>query len=153
MQKISKYIITYFIAITFVISNVGITFYSSCCNSAINEKNKVEQTSCCKTEVVKEMNENCCEYEKSTDHNCINDCENLCFSTYTYVKLDIDQLSIIKQSLETELYFTYIDFDYYSETYNSLYKYQNSNKAPPHNWGRQLVISLQKPKIPAPLSV
>lgn len=152
MQKVSKYIITYFIAITFIVSNLGITFYVPCCESAVNEKNTVVETSCCETEIVKEIKESCCESELSTDHNCINDCENLCFSTYTYVKLDIDQLSIVKQSFETKFYFAYINFDHYSEQYNRFYNYQNSNKAPPHNWGRSLIITLQKPKIPAPLS-
>ena len=153
MNKFFKNIITIFVALTFLFSSIGVRFESPCCENEMREVERVNESSCCSTEIVEEPKDSCCETESKSDHICQNDCEGACFTSYTYFKLDIDQITHVVKSFEKENTFIAAIYDDITEQTEITFEKNIFNKAPPNLWGKDLILSLHKAKIPIPLSL
>lgn len=141
MKNKKQNIATFFLLVVFTLPSIGISYSAPCCD-------KVQAiTKCCIEEV--QQKENCCEDEvKKEKHICQNHCDGLCFTTYSYSKLDVDQIAIEKKLFSPIIVAKYFFLEDNTKSNEINFSDSPINSWPLNLWGRSLIYSLNKPKIP-----
>ena len=145
MNKFRKNTITLLLLGVFTFSSMGFTITSLCCNEKDNDHFSEASESCC----IEQKTPSCCEEENPIEtHECNHGCDGACFSTQEYSKLEIDQIVSIKIEYVVILSSTEFILDNIESKSDRVLSRINLNKSPPNSYGRTLVYSLNKPKIP-----
>jgi len=145
----SKNIISIFLIISMFISNIGFILHEDCCyENAKLILNVFNEESCCSENLDED---NCCSENSDYNAQIIIDnknCSGHCYSINRYVKLDINQINFVieKYHQHFEIICNILIEEINSENQN--YFSSNLTKELPNIWGRSLVISLHKEKIP-----
>ena len=145
MMNKKQNIATFFLLVVFTLSSIGISYSALCCE-------RVQALpSCCSEEIQPE--DNCCEDEvQQEEHICKNHCNSLCFTTYSYSKLDVDQITSKIKVFSPIIVTKYFFLEDNTESNEINFLNSHPNHWPLNLWGRSLIYSLNKPKVP-PISI
>ncbi len=149
MRKIKKHI-TILLLVVFTLSNIGFTYSTYCCETTAQQQNIAQKLSCC-LDYKEQPTKNCC-YEEtiSEKHFCEKECDNHCFTIYNYSKLNIDQISFAKPSLEVRVETSELITPIVFNTVETKFIKSAESIVLPRTSGKLLIISLCKSKIPSP---
>lgn len=144
------------LSITF--TQLGVIIHTHCCSEPEAAFVSLSENECCLT-IVPSEEPDCCTTQPNQptgeSSNCSAHCYEKCYIGNDYIKLDLDQ--VVKEKEEFKGYFVIIvdTKDYNNKDQDATNKplIVEKNDLLHHTWGKHLVISLHKEKVPDPLLI